>query len=356
MSILHYDSYQQKNIDNFLILNKIVDRIKEEIDLLDDQDLDKIIQNHLKTLCLIDNEGKWAIQGFEEKFILNSSGGGKQYLNSFINEVAEAALNNNYLMKFFEIAENENFPLLVKKVWEEGRFVFPDLICLMFVFDRLTKAMVEDYTVVQALQKLWKNKRKHSLKYGIFTPIKLFSVERAIDNSIKDISSSFQLLPSKQKLLLAINIMEAVTTDYFNGNKDNAYAGWALAVSTRRRVYSFDDQHKYIYSVNPHPKQWADLYTIWNLAFCSSHPSAPYAYSKLLIPQVNNYKDEPALYMFKRIRALYIFCNYLFLRDNSKINSFSMIRNWYDPKLIQLWGKINRECVEQYQQELRDVA
>ena len=50
----------------------------------------------------------------------------------------------------------------------------------------------------------------------------------------------------------------------------------------------------------PLPRQWADLYQTWNMAFISKYPDFPFFMAKLLIPSVSGYQGRPENYLYPR--------------------------------------------------------
>lgn len=322
-----------------LVQQEIANFIKNYIQNINDGEIEKIINKHLKILCLIDQNGVWIHKELEE---ISAKEYNKDKILEFIDEVAHIATQNDYLNIFLRQAKNENFPHLMKKIEMEGAAVIPDLIGWMVVLNQLTKQLFKNHELIPFLQKIWKKNIKIDLKFGLFGIVKFYSMQIAINKVSKDLSSTKER-PTDMRLLLAINILEASIQDSILGNSDNAAAGRVLAYSTRKGLTSFDKGRKTVQMEFPHSKKWADLYTVWNLAFGITRPHFPYFFSKLLIPQVNDYAARPELYLYNRLIALYIYENYIFL---SKIKF-----DWKDSALMTLWGKVNRGCAEQYSQD-----
>jgi len=96
------------------------------------------------------------------------------------------------------------------------------------------------------------------------------------------------------------------------------------------------------------PREWADLYGSWNLAFVSRYREFPYLFAKLLIPQVQEYTDEPGAYIYNRALALYIHLHFLYLTraDNAAQDVESI--DWADKDLTHLWGQVNLASAKAY--------
>jgi hypothetical protein len=118
------------------------------------------------------------------------------------------------------------------------------------------------------------------------------------------------------RFFLPLNIMEAVFVDSLAGNKDNAFAGFILAknppgvnenkaLGSGPTVLSSDGKKALI--APPFPKEYADLYSAWNLAFVSN--VGTFWLMKLLIPSVSGYQENPREYMFYRVLGLYTALN-----------------------------------------------
>ena len=102
----------------------------------------------------------------------------------------------------------------------------------------------------------------------------------------------------------------------------------------------------------PLPKQWADLYTTWNLAYVTRYNAWPYYFAKLLIPSVSGYHEKPEGYLYPRVTALYAHIIYAMTvyykgHDGPKID-------WTDA-LTHSWGRSNRENARDYQKQLNQA-
>ena len=97
------------------------------------------------------------------------------------------------------------------------------------------------------------------------------------------------------------------------------------------------------------PLQWADLYQTWNMAFVTNFNTWPYMLTKLLIPSVSEYQENPKAYLHNRIIALYIHINYGILPFMTKTKDKTYWNlDWYDLSLSRQWGKANFESALHY--------
>ena len=99
--------------------------------------------------------------------------------------------------------------------------------------------------------------------------------------------------------------------------------------------------------------KWADLYSVWNMAFVSHYKHFPYVLAKLIIPQVADNYGNSDEYIYNRAIALYIHLNYTLLGrlDGEKYPANSM--DWYSEKLYLLFGKENLKSSKHYENSLK---
>ena len=168
------------------------------------------------------------------------------------------------------------------------------------------------------------------------------------------------------RLILFVNILEATLADIITLNTDNAKVGWVLDTNkagskdynprTGEGPSGWSDDKKGICLRPPLPKEWADLYQTWNMAFVSQSESFPYLISKLLIPQVANYQNNPSQYLHKRVLTLYICLNYLIFDCAERMKAKIPVIRLDDRKLTCLWGKSNLESAKKYKSKLLKLS
>lgn len=141
---------------------------------------------------------------------------------------------------------------------------------------------------------------------GLFGIVKLHSVELPI-KKIVEFHNGKKLDPKFLRGFLSLNIDEAIIADRVTKHYDNAAAGWPLAIHqagdpenprTGAGSATFSPDRKKIEIRYDLPKQWNDLYQVWNMAFTTQIPTYPLWISKLVIPQMSGYKDYPEQYIY----------------------------------------------------------
>jgi len=145
---------------------------------------------------------------------------------------------------------------------------------------------------------------------------------------------------------------------------DNGYAGTVLAkYKPGSRRYNdktgegpscFSDDGNAILLKMALPRKWADLYAVWNLAFVTSY-SHPYIMVKLLIPSVNDYKEEPAEYIYNRGMALYTHIHFELFRRVDFANAGTSEVSWPDEHLRKFFGAANKDYAKQYDNEVKAI-
>lgn len=75
------------------------------------------------------------------------------------------------------------------------------------------------------------------------------------------------------------------------------------------------------------------------MAFVANYENSPYFLTKLMIPQVSSYQDEPKSYIYGRAPALYTFIHYELFSRLEKIDEKML---WRDKELQKVWGKCNK--------------
>jgi hypothetical protein len=147
--------------------------------------------------------------------------------------------------------------------------------------------------------------------------------------------------------------------DKVKGFGDNAAAALPLVAnkpgeSTNPRLQTgpatFSADGKKVLVAYSLPKEWDDLYQVWNMAFCSQIGSYPMWISKLFIPQLSSYKNRPQEYIHRRIISLYAALHYFDFSQIEDAKDGIPSIDWHDDALTRLWGKLNRESARDYKQ------
>ncbi len=349
-----------------MVTKKIADEIKKTLDGFDEKRMHNQMQAHYRLLHLMDEKGKWATPELQkiasellpENITENDS-------KDFVDEVAQIAEKNPYLVKFLEEVKDEKFEHLAAKVKTEGQQVLPDVIAYSIVLERLTKAMYDDFRILKNCVEVFENARKESKSYKYMSwkhRIKLSSIEIPVKKVLLKAHDCGVVPRRAGSLMYSINILEAMFVECALGYKKNARAGWTLAIHrpgpkkynsrTEARPSVWLEDGRAIAYAPPLPRNWADLYQTWNMAFSSYMCDYPYIIPKLLIPQVANYQNNPKGYIYNRVLALYLCLNYFAFFNVKEAKTNQPKLQWSDHKLTSLWGKSNAESAREYESEL----
>ena len=318
---------------------------------------------HYQTLHLLDSEGNWVSPLLESR--------SKELLpgyvtmtecEGFLQQMMEFSLRNPFFASFLDQAATMRFPILEEKFRAEGATVIPDALAFAMALDRITRACCDDFRILESCYKITKKALRQT---GAFRRAPFFyqTKMRSIDPVIYFTIQAHKRPPEKlgkgsASRFLQINILEAVLSDLLMGLNNNAKAGWVLAVhkAGNRKVDLRNGAGPNYWSADgrticlrhPFQKTWADLYQLWNMAFVSKIEEFPYVISKLLIPEVSGYANQPDTYMYKRIIALYLFMAWCFFDRSHRLTHHLPLLQWYDPSLTRFWGKYAREAALRY--------
>ncbi|MCL1125051.1 hypothetical protein [Shewanella surugensis] len=334
-------------------INNLVTMLKASATQLDDSDLYKIMLSHYQTLRLIDNDLNWASPELSElSQQLLPSDINSQSAIDLLDEMKTHILDNPYLVDFFNMAEHTHFTQLKEKSAHNARQIIPSVIGYALVQQRLTHAMYQHWSLINILMKIWVPLRQ---QYGIesqlstFESMKLASIEKPMNDYIQ-FHHSGSVPQDYARLDLPMNIFEAVAEDLSAHRFDNAKAGTVLAFHLPGvKPARFSQDEKGILLTMPHSKSWADLYSLWNMAFVSHLGHFPFLMVKLLIPQVNNVKSNPELYLYNRTLALYTHLHFAFFGQFDRLLTKQADMDWYDETLTQLLGQCALKSAKEYE-------
>lgn len=354
-----------------MLTKKITDIIKKPLDGFDENRMHDQMLKYYRLLHLIDDKGKWKTPELQRvSSWLLPRDMTERKSKDFINKMAVLAEKNPYLLNFLKMARNGKFKSLSQSVKSEGKQLFPDLVAYSVVLERLTKATYDDPNILESCVKIFKKERRKISRFKhetLFRKIKLESIEGPIiEHIILKSYKTGKVAKNAGRFILFLNILEATLADVIERNRDNVKVGWELAINkagsknnnlvTGAGPSGWSRDKKGISLRPPLPKEWADLYQTWNMAFVSQSQSFPYLIIKLLIPQVANYQNNPALYLHKRVLALYICLNYLIFDCAKRMEAKIPAIRWDDKELTRLWGKSNLESMKQYKSKLLKLS
>jgi len=327
------------------------------------------IELHYQLLGLMDDNGDWVHDYFKAfpnpaGLYLFPTSVTSLDLMQLVDDMAENASNNPYILRALDTLKDGNYPTLQRKLLQEGKEVIPNVVTLAFVLEKMTATMKQDLRFLEVCKEIWSDFSKtlsNTLALGkFFSLAKVLSVEEVIKRRIQTLKSQ-ELRKEFAINSLTVNIMEAVLEDERLGHFDNAYTGEFLAKYTHSKEYDprtgsgpcqFSSSLQSLECPQPLPLHWADLYSTWNMAFVSGFPDFVYYLPKLLIPSVSNYQDNPAEYINTRVLALYTFIHWTLNWNN--FNNNEMIQ-WSEVSLTRDWGAANKNSTRDYVNRLAEA-
>ena len=354
--------------NDFSVARRIAERIEESIAGLQKDHISELVRQHLMQFRLIDRMGRWQAQELaaDGDWLLGEDLDVHNALE-LLDDAARCAEANSYLVEFLNRAGGGASEQLREKVRSEGATVLPSVVTYGLLLERLTQAMRNDWKVIAACREIWLGARDaEDMKshWTVFEHAKVVSIDVTIDR-VLGFHESGSVDPGFTRLLLPVNIIEAMFEDIRLGNRDNAASAWPLVkdrpgswareAKTGEVAARWSEDRKAILLSFALPRKWADLYTTWNLAFVSHYGDFPYLMTKLLIPQVNSYRDSPEEYIYNRLLALYCQLHYTgFGRIDLASQGRSAI-DWHDEALTKLWSSVNRQSAEKYSEAVEQL-
>ncbi|RZV50633.1 MAG: hypothetical protein EX268_16590, partial [Deltaproteobacteria bacterium] len=213
------------------VATSIAERIKEVIAGLRRDQITELIGRHLVQLRLIDDAGRWQA---EPLAALGDWLSGEDLCTDdalvLVDEAARCVDANPYLVEFLDRAKGEAFDRLFHKVQTEGAAVLPSVLTYGLLLERLTQAMRNDWRLIHACREIWlKARRAEDMKEHliVFERAKVLSIDIAIQRVV-EFHESGSVTPEFARVLLPMNIIEAMFEDIRLGNRDNAASAWPL--------------------------------------------------------------------------------------------------------------------------------
>jgi len=318
---------------------------------LEQETIYNLLVSHYQILGLLQEDKTWShpeLQKLEFYLLPPLS---QADLKLFVSEVAKNLKRNNYLENFLLDPELQKFTAELQTMADQtGHELFPKTVTLAIVLDRLNEVMLENPAMVTICMDIFKKKQQSGWMSVFITESeqkKLLLVEKMVQeaiapNSVDTDTSTF-----------TDNITWATDIDIAGGFTQNAAAGQILTKQTPDKVdqtlQTFSKKNRAILFHPSSPRQWADLYVTWNLAFVARNEHFPFMATKLIIPSVSNYHQDPEGFLHPRVLSLYTFMNYYFFERMHHITS-----SWEHPvflppsDLVSLWGAVNAESAVEY--------
>lgn len=333
-------------------LHSVVDKLKGSISYLNDATLQYAVRSHYQTLRLMDANGIWAVSELEdisEQLLPSNLSINDAY--DLLDRMAIHAQENPYMVDFFDATEGKQFNALFEQVDATGASILPAVVAYAILQENLTKAMYNDHKLIEVLMNIWVPTRQAlgiEASLSTFHTLKLMSVEKPMNDYLA-FHAAGEVPADYAKLDLPLNIFEAVAEDLSADRRDNAKAGAILGFHLPgHQPARFSDDGKAILLTMQEPKAWADLYTVWNMAFVSHFTYFPFVMVKLMIPQVNNIAQAPEAYIYNRSLALYSHLHFSFLGQFDQMMAGTPPMNWHDEKLTALFGRVAKRSAFKY--------
>ena len=335
--------------------NRILDQIENElINSLNKQSIDSVRNNIDKTfmtLGLLDENKQCVIRSFDGYYQGFSSEFDAEDLNQFVHLVIENIKKNDCLSHaVLAMSEaDETFQALFKNAIEVA---LPHMVAL----DIITAVQIRNVDFLKECMSLWQNKARelggNRKVFGLLATIKLISVERPIKTVVNCKTEKKELPENFGRCVLPINIVEAAALELVQGHYNNAYAG-SIMVNTHPGKYcpatAAIDSSDEVLIYHPEAKEYNDLYASWNMRFCANFDLFPDLLSKLLIPTVSGYQNQPDRYIARRAYALYTTVNYIGF--NKELKTSTALTS----KMKKAWGKVNRCYADLYQRKVSEL-
>jgi len=351
---------------------KIIDDIAifMKSNLLPEPELRAAIKNQYQMLKLMDNEGAWInspkLEAIGEN-LLPTEGETLQACEKLIDEMTNAIKKNPYFLNCIaNISDAQLKKFQDKLKGDNGGKMIKYLIPYAMALNGLTAAFAKDVDLFVEVDKIWTkekpaNVRKYLSLFGWIKYTTLGALSR-----IKKPLQTHSVDKGANRNHLNLNIFEAVMADrFFTGNKKNADAGEALIrhpVGGKKdprtgagptTVGVTKNGHEAVKVRPDFPKEWADLYSVWNFAFCSNADSFPLLALKLLIPSVNDYSNDPQAYINNRAIALYLYFQFAVFRQMAGQDFDYLSAGWSSKEITAALGEANFQSSQDYEQKVR---
>lgn len=286
-----------------------------------------------------------------------------------IDAMANAIKKNPYFLAAIDNLDDDQLENFRQKVvsGDKGKQMIQYLIPYSMALNALTAVFTKDVDLFDKIDNIWSQKQKpHNLRnyVGLFGLIKYYTLDRL--SRLKKPIQAQSIAEDANRDYININIMEAVLADMYFGNNDNAKAGSALVrhpmggksddltgagpttIGRGKREYDAIELRPDL------PKEWADLYAIWNFTFCSNFGTFPMLSMKLLIPTVSDYASSPEAYIYHRGMALYLYFVFNIFRGIGEKQP-DFLDGWHSQEVTNALGQACLKSAEDYEKQVKNV-
>lgn len=349
-SLTHIDSTRSRKGDG-MQLEDLTQFLKNHVKDLSSEQLVEHAVFHYGTLRLYDDG--WKIKELAEvDDKLLPAVMDVPSLNQFIDDVARGIADNPYLNAVVEELDPSEMNELAGNVSDKEQIV--SFITLAWCLEQLCQYLRQEPFTIEVLTEYWKGVREQEGSwrlYNTFEKAKLVTIERGNVKKLAYLRRK-QIPGTFGKWFLRINVLEAFLEDLRLGFKWNAISCIPLMVYSNDGRTSISEDGKIVAYSYPLAERWCNLYATWNMGFTSHYENFPYIFIKLLIPQVNLYKENPLEYMGNRSHALYIFLNFVCFNRKDIADGRAKKFQWSSRKLSNHFGAVNRKSALDYMTRL----
>ncbi|MDC0344828.1 hypothetical protein OAN22_01590 [Alphaproteobacteria bacterium] len=281
--------------------------------------------------------------------------------HGFIDQIAHLADQNAAIRHMLSDIPDPVMSEMRKNLERQKPDMMLDAVTYAMALERMTDYFKRNMPDLKKLDQIWAAETADLFLPKHLSPFEWVKYHSVGLDAMIDATQTSRVDPDFLSFVLPANILEATLTDIFQGNFSNARAGWVLAVNgpgrsaitKAARVLPMPAGYQAVESCCPFPRDWADLYGSWNLAFVATYSNAPYFMAKLLIPSVLAPTiTHPTTYMFHRGLPLYFQLRYILFNSIDQKKTWKK-STWNIPLLIAHMGKKNAETAALYRNKVK---
>lgn len=284
-------------------------------------------------------------------------------VKAFVLEMARETLKNDIMATALAIAHEKGVPLFCRQDSEVETPWIVETVTWCYILHVITMTADNDPRVMKMVYDHVLEMREGPLegwrdKATDFEYLKTISVDPAISSMFgkKEKAPKTNKLEAMTNLGLTMNIMEAMWGDYKAGNKENAEAGYELAVLdglfdyTRQANRARKPAGSTMYKYSPIPRNWADLFASWDLNFIYSEfpENCSLIMTKLFTPAVGSYSSSPERYLRPRVIALFVQINREMVDRVLGQTELPQVESWTEKEFLKIWSKVNLVYAKRY--------
>ena len=292
-------------------------------------------------------------------------------IKTLIGDVAKGVAQNPILVQVLAELSKSEYHLVPPHGFERDREVRLAVV-YTFLLHTLSKMMFDEPVAAECfMRRLFEGFARRSDQmdwkpyFNAFERMKLPSIEFPMEFYVNYKRGEPYVVEEGNGAFLAMNILEAMYQDTKVGSDANAAAGYEMMMEPNMRApipglendlsCLFSEKTAVVSNKPSFPKDWANLYSSWNLCFVSNYKDYPMYYAKLLAPVVlSTYQNvDPGLYIYPRVLALYLHIQYEKFSRAASQSAGPKGMEWRSERLLLLWGQVNHKAAQEFQQRVR---